>query len=156
MEHSLNDILEKVYELEGLLLLARSREQDNIDASLRQLILAKGETIEALLGDTFAENEISVVEMPEPESDEASIEITSTTTIKAIAVKDGYVDSEVSEATYTKTSGVEQTYADKEVDRVEFYDLVGRRLKGLTPGNMTVVRILYKDGTARSMKLMKK
>ena len=87
---------------------------------------------------------------------EASIEITSTTTIKAIAVKDGYVDSEVSEATYTKTSGVEQTYADKEVDRVEFYDLVGRRLKGLTPGNMTVVRILYKDGTARSMKLMKK
>lgn len=75
MEHSLNDILEKVYELEGLLLLARSREQDNIDASLRQLILAKGETIEALLGDTFAENEISVVEMPEPESDEASIEI---------------------------------------------------------------------------------
>ena len=70
MEHSLNDILEKVYELEGLLLLARSREQDNIDASLRQLILAKGETIEALLGDTFAENEISVVEMPEPESDE--------------------------------------------------------------------------------------
>ena len=75
MEHSLNDILEKVYELEGLLLLARSREQDNIDASLRQLILAKGETIEALLGDTFAENEISVVEIPEPESDEASIEI---------------------------------------------------------------------------------
>lgn len=75
MEHSLNDILEKVYELEGLLLLARSREQDNIDASLRQLILAKGETIEALLGDTFAKNEISVVEMPEPESDEASIEI---------------------------------------------------------------------------------
>ena len=75
MEHSLNDILEKVYELEGLLLLARSREQDNIDASLRQLILAKGETIEALLGDTFAENEISVVEMPEPESDEAAIEI---------------------------------------------------------------------------------
>ena len=75
MEHSLNDILEKVYELEGLLLLARSREQDNIDASLRQLILAKGETIEALLGDTFAENEISVVEMPESESDEASIEI---------------------------------------------------------------------------------
>ena len=75
MEHSLNDILEKVYELEGLLLLARSREQDNIDASLRQLILAKGETIEALLGDTFAENEISVVEMPDPESDEASIEI---------------------------------------------------------------------------------
>lgn len=75
MEHSLNDILEKVYELEGLLLLARSREQDNIDASLRQLILAKGETIETLLGDTFAENEISVVEMPEPESDEASIEI---------------------------------------------------------------------------------
>ena len=75
MEHSLNDILEKVYELEGLLLLVRSREQDNIDASLRQLILAKGETIEALLGDTFAENEISVVEMPEPESDEASIEI---------------------------------------------------------------------------------
>ena len=75
MEHSLNDILEKVYELEGLLLLARSREQDNIDASLRQLILAKGETIEALLGDTFAENEISVVEMPEPERDEASIEI---------------------------------------------------------------------------------
>lgn len=75
MEHSLNDILEKVYELEGLLLLARSREQDSIDASLRQLILAKGKTIEALLGDTFAENEISVVEMLEPESDEAPIEI---------------------------------------------------------------------------------
>lgn len=87
---------------------------------------------------------------------DAPIEITSTTTIKAVAVKDGYVDSEVSEATYTKTSGVEQTYADKEVDRVEYYDQAGRRQNGLTPGNVTVVRIYYKDGTTRSMKIMKR
>ena len=87
---------------------------------------------------------------------DAPIEITSTTTIKAIAVKDGYVNSEVNEATYTKTSGVEQAYADKDVDRVEYYDLSGRRLNEMTPGNVTVVRIFYKDGTTRSVKLMKR
>ena len=87
---------------------------------------------------------------------DAPIEITSTTTIKAIAVREGYVNSEVNEATYTKTSGVEQAYADKDVDRVEYYDLSGRRLNEMTPGNVTVVRIFYKDGTTRSVKLMKR
>ena len=55
MTHSFNDILEQVYELEGLLLLAESRGIDDIDARMRYLIAKKGNEVATMIGSSFGE-----------------------------------------------------------------------------------------------------
>ena len=55
MTHSFNDILEQVYELEGLLLLAESRGIDDIDARMRDLIAKKGNEVATMIGNSFGD-----------------------------------------------------------------------------------------------------
>ena len=67
MEVAIKDIISKTYELEGLLLLAKSRTETGLEEPLRRLIVAKKNEVANMIDDAFGETADCSIFEPEPQ-----------------------------------------------------------------------------------------